>query len=348
MLDNEFYSEKNHQPYASYQLGDFELERGGVLPDCKLAYATLGELNKAKDNAILFPVMFSGTSGSLQHFVADNLALDPTKYFIIIPNQLGNGLSSSPHNTPAPHGMSAFPALDIADDVRAQHQLVTEHFGIEKLELVLGWSMGAQQTYEWAVRYPDMVRRAAPIAGTAKVTPHDSLYVDTFCAALRSDPAWNNGEYTEPHAVETGLRRMAGIFALMGASTELYKQQLWQKIGISSLDEFLTGFWEKWFLPMDPNALLSMADKWKNGNVSAPYDNDLSKALGRITAKTTVIAFSEDMFIPVRDCQAEQVLIPGSKLEVLDSPWGHFTMLGLFEEDFNHINKILKELLANS
>ncbi len=347
MLHNEFYSRKNHKEYALFDLGDFELECGDVLPDCKLAYATLGKLNDARDNAVLFPVMFSGTSGSLQHFVGTGLALDPDNYCIIIPNQLGNGLSSSPHNTPAPYGMSAFPALDIADDVRAQHRLLSERFGIEKLALVTGWSMGAQQTYEWAVRYPNMVARAAPIAGTAKVTPHDALYVDTFCTALKSDPAWDNGEYTEPHAVETGLRRLAHVFALMGVSSEFYKQELWKKLDIPSQQAFLTDFWEKWFLQMDPNALLCMADKWKNGDVSAPYGNDLAKAFGRITAKTTVIAFSEDMFIPLRDCRVEQALIPGSKLEALDSLWGHFTMMGLFSEDFKRIDNILKELLAS-
>ena len=229
MLNNEFYSRENHREYDYFDLGAFALERGGVLPDCKLAYATLGALNGARDNAILFPVMFSGTSGSLQHYVGKGLAMDPERYFIIIPNQLGNGLSSSPHNTPAPYGMAAFPALAIADDVRAQQRLISEHFGITRLALVTGWSMGAQQTYEWAVRYPDMVARAAPIGGTARVTPHDALYVDTFCAALQSDPAWNGGEYTQPHAVATGLRRLAQVFALMGVCSEFYKQRLWEK-----------------------------------------------------------------------------------------------------------------------
>ena len=347
MLNNEFYTPKNHQNYEFFALGEFELERGGSIPNCQLAYATLGKLNHDKSNAILFPVMFSGTSGSLQHFVGENLALDPKKYFIIIPNQLGNGISSSPHNTPSPYAMSAFPALDIADDVRAQYRLITEHFGIEKLALVLGWSMGAQQTYEWAVRYPDTVSRAAPIAGTAKTNPHNALYVETFCEALTSDPAWNQGEYTEPHAVESGLRRLAHVFALMGLSAKFYKQELWTKLDIASREDFLTGFWEKWFLPMDPNALLCMADKWKHGDVSIPYQHDLANALGRITANTTVIAFSEDMFVPLHDCQSEQALIPNSQLAVIDSLWGHFSMLGLSEEDFTQLNKILKDLLSH-
>ncbi len=346
MLNNEFYTEASHGAFEIFDLGDFQLERGGTLPDAKLAYATFGDLNAAKDNVIVFPVMFSGTSGSLKHYIAEGLALDPSKYFVVVPNQLGNGLSSSPHNTPAPHGMSSFPPLDIADDVRAQHRLLTEHFGVSAIELVLGWSMGAQQTYEWAIRYPDMVRRAVPIAGTARCTPHDALYVDTFCEALKSDPAWNGGEYTEAHAVETGLRRLAHVFALMGVCSEFYKQELWKRIGMESLEKMLSDFWEKWFLLMDPNALLCMADKWKTGDVSAPYGGDLGKAMARITAKTTVIAFSEDMFVPLRDCHAEQALISGSKLCTLDSLLGHFTMFGLFEEDFKRINEILSEALA--
>ena len=346
MLNNAFYTKENHGDYDIFELGEFELTKGGALPDCKLAYATYGELNAARDNAILFPVMFSGTSGSLKHYVAEGLALDPSKYFIVIPNQLGNGISSSPHNTPAPNAMSSFPALDIADDVRAQHRLVTEHFGVESLALVLGWSMGAQQTYEWAVRYPEFVKRAAPIAGTARTTPHDALYVEVFSEALRSDPAWNGGEYNSPNAVELGLRRLARVFALMGVCPEFYKQSLWTKLDIPDVETFFSGFWEKWFLPMDPNALLCMADKWRTGDVSAPYGGDLNAALARVTAQTCVIAFTEDMFIPARDCRDEQALIKNSRLVELDTLWGHFGMMGLFEDDFKAINAALTELLA--
>ena len=92
-------------------------------------------------------------------------------------NQIGNGLSTSPHNAPDPISMSAFPNVRIGDDVRAQRQLLQDRFGIDQLALVVGGSMGAQQTYEWAVRYPDQVLRAAPIAGTAQNTDHDTSWV---------------------------------------------------------------------------------------------------------------------------------------------------------------------------
>jgi pimeloyl-ACP methyl ester carboxylesterase len=94
---------------------------------------------------------------------------------------------------------------------------VTEHFGISELQLVLGWSMGAEQTYEWAVRYPDMVKRAAPFAGTAKTTPHCFMFVRLHEDVIKSDPAWNNGFYKDRLDVQLGLRRHAQVWSVMGA-----------------------------------------------------------------------------------------------------------------------------------
>jgi len=169
MTSASYYSPEIHGPYEIFSAGDFVLESGGKLRDLKLAYRTLGELNGKKDNAVLFPTFYSGSSKILeQAYVGPGRALDPEKYFIILVNQIGNGLSSSPHNTAPPFDAARFPKIAIGDDVRAQHQLITEKFGISKLELVLGGSMGAQQTYDWAVRFPGIVKRAAPIAGLAR------------------------------------------------------------------------------------------------------------------------------------------------------------------------------------
>ena len=174
MIDNSYYSQDIHGPYELYDIGNLELEEGDTICACKLAYATFGKLNAAKDNAILIPTWYSGTNKIMEQvYIGQGRALDPGKYFIVVVNQIGNGLSTSPHNTPPPGGMGNFPHVRIGDDVRAQHKFLTEKFDLKSLALVVGGSMGAQQTYEWAVRYPDMVKRAAPIAGTAKNTIHD-------------------------------------------------------------------------------------------------------------------------------------------------------------------------------
>lgn len=145
MIDNPYYSQAVHGPYETYDLGNFTLEEGGTIRGCQLAYATFGTLNAAKDNAILITTWFSGTSKIMEQvYTGPGRALDPAKYFIVIANQIGNGLSSSPHNTPFPAGMANFPKVRIGDDVRAQHRLLTEKFGITELALVTGGSMGAQ------------------------------------------------------------------------------------------------------------------------------------------------------------------------------------------------------------
>lgn len=347
MIENEYYSEENLGPHEYLELGDFPLIQGQTLANAKLAYRTHGTLNAAKDNAILFPHMWSGTSKSMETFIGEDRPLDPSKYFIILPGQFGNGFSSSPSNTPAPQNMGAFPNIMIGDDVVVQHRLVTEVFGIEELQLVLGWSMGAEQTYEWAVRYPDMVKRAAPFAGTAKTTPHDYIFVRAHENALKSDPAWNDGFYSSSHAVKVGLRRHAELWSVMGLCPEFYRQETWREIGFSTLDEFLTGFWEAYFLPMDPNNLICMAWKWRHGDVSLHTDGDLAAALGRITAKTFVMPFGNDMFFPPSDCKAEADLIPNSEYRLIDSLWAHFTMFCMNEQDKKAIDANLHDLLAS-
>lgn len=347
MIDNTFYTQENHGPYEIYNLGDFALEEGDVIPDCKLAYVTFGELNEAKDNAILIPTWFSGTSKIMETYLGSERALNPDKYFIIIVNQLGNGLSSSPHNTPDPLSMANFPNIRISDDVRAQHQFITEKFGIEELALVVGGSMGAQQTYEWAVRYPDMVKRAAPIAGTAKNTPHDFLFTATLNEAITSDPNWNGGNYQSCTDVADGLRRHARIWAVMGLSTEFYKRDAWRLFGVDSLDQFLSGFLDPTFEVMDPNALLSMGWKWQRGDVSRITGGNLQEALGRIKAKVFVMPIDEDMFFPPRDCEEEQRMIANSELRVIRSICGHFALFGVEGEAYwNQIDQHLHELLA--
>jgi homoserine O-acetyltransferase len=348
MIDNPYYSQENHGPFEIADIGDLALEEGGTLPNCKLAYVTFGQLNAAKSNAILVTTWYTGTSKIMEQvYIGPGRALDPEKYFIIVVNQIGSGLSSSPHNTPAPHGMSAFPKVRIGDDVRAQHQLITEKFGLSRLALVTGGSMGAQQTYEWAVRYPEMVERAAPIAGTAKNTDHDFLFTQILNEAIESDPGWNGGEYASNADVVDGLRRQAHIWMVMGWSTEFFKRQLYKPLGFATLDEFRTGFMEPYFTAMDPNDLLCMAWKWQRGDVSRHTGGDLAAALAKITAKTFVMPISEDMFFPVRDCEAEQKLVPGSELRVIESLGGHLALFGVEEAFKTQVDRILGELLAS-
>ncbi|MGD9529054.1 alpha/beta fold hydrolase [Pseudonocardia sp.] len=350
MVDNPFYSPEFHGDYEIASIGRLELEEGGVIPDCRLAYTTWGELNDAKDNAILITTWYSGTHQIWRDvYVGPDHALNPERYFIVCIDQIGSGLSTSPHNADGANAeiaMSRFPHVRIGDDVVAQERLLREHLGIEKLQLVVGGSMGAQQTYEWAVRFPEKVLRAAPIAGTAQNTPHDFLYTKALVEAITSDPGFNGGDYTSNTEVEAGLKRHAGIWAVMGFSTEFWKQEVWRALEFDSKEAFIAGFLEPYFTVMDPNDLLAMAWKWQRGDVARHTGGDLDAALGRITAKTFVMPVDEDMFFPVRDCRAEQERIKGSELRVVQDVLGHLALFGVAPTYMPQIDQHLGELLA--
>ena len=347
MIDSPYYSQAVHGPYELYDLGDLELEDGGTIRGCKLAYATFGALNAARDNAILIPTWYSGTNKIIEQvYIGKGRALDPDKYFIAVVNQIGNGLSSSPHNTPPPGGMAYFPHVRIGDDVRAQHKLVTEKFGVTSLALVAGGSMGAQQTYEWAVRYPVMVKRAAPIAGTAKNTIHDFLFTETLVEAITSDPGFKQGFYNSPTDVREGLLRHAKMWAVMGWSTEFFQQERHKALGFSSIDDFVVNFMYAYFSVMDPNDLLCQAWKWQRGDVSRHTGGNLRAALSRIKAKTFVIPMSSDMFFPPADCQAEWRLIADAEFRPIDTIDGHLALFGADPGVIRQLDKHLSELLA--
>lgn len=119
----------------------------GELRAAKMAFKTYGTLNAAKDNVIVYPCWYSGTHVENEWLIGEGMALDPGRYFIIVPNMFGNGLSTSPSNTPVLYNGSRFPHVTAYDNVVQQHRLVTEKFGISAVKLVTGWSMGALQTF---------------------------------------------------------------------------------------------------------------------------------------------------------------------------------------------------------
>lgn len=347
MITNDYYSQASQGPYKYFEIQNFDLEFGGTLPVCQIAYSTHGQLNEARDNMILFPHMFSGTSKSLEAYVGSGKALDPDKYFIVFPNQIGNGVSTSAINIEDDSlAMGNFPRISIGDDIRAQHLLVTEVFGVSEIALVLGWSMGAQQTYEWAVRYPDMVKRAAPIAGTAQASAHNHVMLDGLMLSLQNDPSFNNGNYQNSSDLNQGLRHLARMFAAIGVSKEFYATEQWAKAEFPSLESFMTDFWEGWFKPMDANALLSMLWKWQHADVARNTGGNLEAALKQIKAVVHNMPFEMDMMFTNTECKLDSDMIPGCEHKPIPSLWGHFATFGIFPEDFVFIDRQLSELLA--
>jgi homoserine O-acetyltransferase len=333
--------------YQTFDLGDFALTEGATLRDAKLAFKTYGTLSDARDNAILYPTWYSGRHWDNEWLIGDGMALDPARYFIIVPNMLGNGLSSSPSNTPPPYDRARFPRVRVQDNVRAQHKLVTEQFGIEKLVAVTGWSMGAGQTYQWAVSYPEMVPRIMPFCGSARTAPHNFVFLESVKGALTADAAWKNGWYEAQPT--TGLRAFARVYAGWGFSQAFYWDSLYTKMGYSSLEDFLVGFWEGFFLERDANNLLTMLWTWQNGDIGKTegFDGSLENALASITARAIVMPAEKDLYFPPEDNEYEVQHMPNAELRVIPGVWGHFAGGGVNPTDTKFIDQGLRDLLEN-
>lgn len=332
--------------YEIFELGNLTLQSGATLRNTKLAYKTYGTLNVDKSNVIVYPTWYSGQHYDNEWLIGEGMALDPQKYFIIIPNMIGNGLSSSPSNTPQPYNKARFPNVSFYDNVYAQHRLVTEKFGIEKIALVVGWSMGAGQTYQWAVSYPDMVERILPFCGSAKTSLHNIVFLEGVKAALQADAAWQGGWYSEPPT--TGLRAVGRVYAGWGLSQAYYREKVYLEQGYSSLEDFLVEFWEGFFLKKDANNLLTMLWTWQNGNIgnTPGFDGNFEKALGAIKAKAIVMPAEMDLYFPPEDNEYEVKLMPNAEFRVIKSVWGHFAGGGVNPVDTQFIDDNLKALLA--
>ena len=200
--------------YEIFDLGDIILQSGLTLRGAKLAYKTYGTLNAQKDNVVVFPTFFSSNHTANEPMIAPGMALDPEHYFIVVPNLFGNGLSSSPSNTPQPYDRARFPAITYYDNIMCQHRLVTEKFGVDRIALVCGFSMGAQQSYHWGALFPDMVQRIAAWCGSAKTSPHNYVFLEGVKAALSADDAGQGGWYQKPPT--RGFRAMARVYAGWG------------------------------------------------------------------------------------------------------------------------------------
>ena len=331
-----------------FKLGDVDLQCGLRLRDARLAYQTYGKLNPRRDNAIVFPTFFGSQHPANEPMIGREMALDPTRYFIIIPNLFSNGLSSSPNNTPSPHDRAGFPRVTYYDNIMCQHRLVADQFGIERIVLVCGFSMGAQQSFHWGALFPDMVERIAPWCGSARTARHNFVFLEGVKAALCADDAWKKGWYdAQP---EKGLRAMARVYAGWAPSQAFYRDRVYLDLGFSSLEDYLITAWEGRYRQQDANNILGMVATWQAGDISDNpiYQGDFERALGAIKARAFVMPSETDQYFPPEDNRMEVSKMPNAELRVIPTIWGHMGGgPGRNPADTVFIDAQLKELLAS-
>lgn len=332
---------------SQFDLGDVLLQSGKTLPKARLVYATHGKLNAAGDNVVLMPTFFAGQHGDNELMIGEGRALDPSRYFIVVPDMFGNGQSSSPSNTPEPCQKSAFPRVTVYNNVICQHRLVTEHLGLRRIRLVVGFSMGGQQAFHWGALYPAMVDAIAAICGTARTSPHNFVFLDGVRAALEADAAFAGGWYDAPP--ERGIRAFGRVYAGWVYSQDFYREREHVRLGLHTVEEVMQAL-EARYLQRDANDLLAMLWTWQHADVAAhpAFDGDLDAALAAITCRALVMPGDTDLYFRVRDSEIEVARMPRAELRVIPSIWGHAAGRGVNPPDNAFIDAGLRDVLARS
>lgn len=309
--------------FETFQLGDVTLQSGVVLRAAQLAYKTYGELAKDGSNAVLLPTFYTGTHVRNEGFFGRGRAIDPAKHFVVSVNLFGNGLSSSPSNSPAPQNGPGFPDITLWDNVACQRRLLTERLGVQRLALVAGWSMAGCQAYQWAVQYPKVVEAILPFCASARTSAHNFVFLEGVKAALCADATWQNGHYSTPPV--RGLEAFGRVYAGWAFSQTFYREGLYRKLGNQTPQDLLDDWAQDHANNWDANDLLAKLKSWQLNDVSANsiHKCDFAAALGSIRAKSILLPCTQDLYFPPADNEIEAGLIPNVELRVYDSPWGH-------------------------
>ncbi|PNY25587.1 Homoserine O-acetyltransferase [Tolypocladium capitatum] len=348
--------------YKTYELGNFVLQSGDTIEKAFVAYKTYGD---ASNPAIIYPTWFSGLISDNEWLIGDNMALSPQRFFIIVPALFGNGQSSSPSNTPRDPSLP-FPNVTVCDNITAQHQLVTKGLGVTHARCILGWSMGAGETYQWLTQFPDFSDLGVPFCGSAKTSLHNQVFLEGVKSALLAAKGASSagscvGETTSPQQYRTwteeertsGLKALGRVYAGWGFSQAFYREKLYEKaLGYKHLEDFMKNFWETWALSKDPENMLTMLHTWQAGDCSDQelYKGDFELAMRSIKAKTLVLPGKTDLYFPPEDSEYEVKCMSDGIGKCIPFPsiWGHWAGgPGTSVQDLDWLDHKLKAFLAD-
>jgi homoserine O-acetyltransferase/O-succinyltransferase len=292
-------TEPTHQ---NFTMGDFTLESGETIRDFSLSYVTHGTLNAKKSNAILMVTAIGGNHHRLDYLIGPGRALDPSKYFIIATDAIGNGLTTSPSNSKLQAGMK-FPKFNMRDMVNSQQRLVAEKFGITKLLTVIGASMGGMQALQWAASYPDAMDSIVPIIPLGRTPAWTTSILEMLRQSIMADPRFKGGNYAANEPPEQGMRLWSGWLSGVIVRTPGYQESLYPKAqdAIPYLKSVQDSGWKR----MDAVDWIyqSWAYDQHNLGTTKGFNGDYHGALQSIKAKTLILAGSGDLLNPEYDAQ---------------------------------------------
>jgi homoserine O-acetyltransferase len=302
---------------------DFRLSGGGVIPELRIHYTTLGTPRQDATGQVRNAVLvLHGTTGNGRNFLSAAFAgqlfgpgelLDSATHYIILPDGIGTGKSTKPSD-----GLHArFPHYGYVDMVTAQYRLVTEGLHVNHLLLVTGTSMGGMQTWMWGERYPEFMDGLMPLASVpTQIAGRNRMMREMVSGSIRNDPSWNGGEYTRPpHGLYGALEML-----FMMTSSPLYQQKLAPTR--DSADAYITNWMRTRMAGTDANDFMYQFE--------ASRDYDPSHDLEKIRAPLVAINSADDQVNPPELGLMEQLIkrVPNGKyvlIPISDRTRGHGT-----------------------
>ncbi|HJX83349.1 MAG TPA: alpha/beta fold hydrolase [Candidatus Angelobacter sp.] len=331
-----------------FVIANFKTESGVTLPQARIVYGTYGHLNEARDNVVLLPSHYMANFHGYEWLIGPDRALDPSRLFLVATELFGNGRSSSPSNTPEPFHGPRFPVTTIRDNVEAVHRLLTEELKITHVRAIVGFSMGAEQAFQWAVSYPNFADRIVATSGTAKCYPHGVVRLEGQIAAITTDAAFQNGDYTVPPA--KGLEAFATVWLGWLFSQEWWRKELWRGGAApgTTFDQFFQFRRTHFISGADANDLILQARTWERHDVGATpgFNGDAEKALRSIRVPLLYMPSETDLYFPVGDARYEAAFIPGVTLAPIPSLWGHTAGAASNPADAKFLNETIGRFLS--
>jgi homoserine O-acetyltransferase len=333
--------------HHEFIIDNFRTEGGVTLPKARVVYGTYGRLNAARDNAVLLPSHYMANHHGYEWLIGPGLALDTAQLFLVATELFGNGASSSPSNTPEPFHGPRFPLMTIRDNVDAVHRLLVEDLKVTHLRAIIGFSMGAQQAFQWAVSYPAFADRVVATSGTAKTYGHGIVRLEGQIAALTADSAFMGGEYTAPP--KKGLAAFGMVWAAWLYSQEWWRRELWRTASApgTTFEQYMERF--RTSFSADANNYILQARTWQRHNVGTTpgFDGDVERALRSVTAPLLYMPSETDLYFPIGDARYEAQFIRNVSLVPIPSLWGHPAGAGANPEDKKFLNEAIAKFLAN-
>jgi homoserine O-acetyltransferase len=330
-----------------FVIANFKTESGVTLPQARIVYGTYGKLNADKSNAVLLPSHYLANYHGYEWLIGKDRALDPGQLFLITTELFGSGNSSSPSNTPEPFHGPRFPVTTIRDNVDAVHRLLTDELKITHLRAVIGFSMGAQQAFQWAVSFPTFADRIVATSGTAKTYPHGVVRLEGQIAALTADVEFKGGDYTAPPA--KGLAAFGTVWAAWLYSQEWWRRELWKTNSPpgTTFEQVVARFGTRF--SADANDYILQARTWERHNVGTTpgFDGDVEKALRSIKVPLLYMPSETDLYFPIGDARYEAAFIPGVTLKPIPSLWGHTAGAASNPADAKFLNENIARFLSS-